>query len=195
MASLRNSADPDAALLLAARECILEVGWRRTTLTDVARRAGVSRMTIYRRWADMQTLLADLMTLEWSAVFEDGALDASASSLDRLAGSVAATVTAMRENQLFRTILHFDPELLLPYVLERRGRTQDSILALLESAIVAGQEDGSVRPGDPTLLARSLLLTAHGFAFSVETMTDVPGPSVAQFDQELRLLAERYMRP
>ena len=195
MASLRNSTDPDAALLLAARQCILEVGWRRTTLTDVARRAGVSRMTIYRRWADMQTLLADLMTLEWSAVFDDSALDASASSLDRLAGSVAATVTALRDNELFRKIVHVDPELLLPYVLDRRGRTQESILALLEVAIVAGQQDGSVRPGDPHLLARSLLLAAHGFALSVETMTDPSGPSVAQFDQELRRLTERYLRP
>ena len=42
MLSLRNSADPNAAALLAARQCILDVGWRRTTLTEVARRAGLS---------------------------------------------------------------------------------------------------------------------------------------------------------
>ncbi len=195
MTSLRNSTDPDAALLLAARDCILEVGWRRTTLTDVARRAGVSRMTLYRRWADMQTLLADLMTLEWSGVLEDAALDASASSLDRLAGAVTATVSALRENELFRRIVHLDPELLLPYVLDRRGRTQDSILGLLQTAIRAGQQDGSVRAGDPTLLARSLLLAAHGFALSVETMADASGPSVTAFDEELRRLTERYLRP
>lgn len=182
-------------MLLAARDCILEVGWRRTTLTDVARRAGVSRMTLYRRWTDMPSLLADLMTQEWSGVFEDAALDASASSLDRLAGAVTATVTALRENELFRRIVHVDPELLLPYVLDRRGRTQDSILALLEAAIRAGQQDGSIRGGDPTLLARSLLLAAHGFALSVETMADRAGPSITAFDEELRHLTERYLRP
>jgi AcrR family transcriptional regulator len=195
VASLRNSADPDLAVLLAARDCILEVGWRRTTLTDVARRAGVSRMTLYRRWTDMPSLLADLMTLEWSGVLEDAALDANASSLDRLAGAVTATVSALRENELFRRIVHVDPELLLPYVLDRRGRTQDSILGLLEAAIRAGQQDGSIRAGDPTLLARSLLLTAHGFALSVETMADGSGPSVTAFDAELRRLTERYLRP
>lgn len=182
-------------MLLAARDCILEVGWRRTTLTDVARRAGVSRMTLYRRWADMPSLLADLMTQEWSGVFEDAALDASASSLDRLAGAVTATVSALRDNELFRRIVHVDPELLLPYVLDRRGRTQDSILALLEAAILAGQQDGSIRTGDPTLLARSLLLAAHGFALSVETMADRAGPSITSFDEELRHLTERYLRP
>ena len=58
----------DDAYLDAARDCILDVGWRRTTLTDVARRAGVSRMTIYRAWSDMGSLLGDLMTREWVGI-------------------------------------------------------------------------------------------------------------------------------
>ena len=72
MTSLRHNSDspaaPADAYLDAARACILDVGWRRTTLTEVARRAGVSRMTIYRTWADMPTLLADLMTREWTGL-------------------------------------------------------------------------------------------------------------------------------
>ena len=56
MTSLRHTpalderGEPADAYLDAARDCILDVGWRRTTLTEVARRAGVSRMTIYRTW-------------------------------------------------------------------------------------------------------------------------------------------------
>ena len=53
MSSLRHNEEPQAGYLDAARACILDVGWRRTTLTEVARRAGVSRMTIYRAWPDM----------------------------------------------------------------------------------------------------------------------------------------------
>src|SRR4028118_1689679 len=68
MASSRNNGVADDPLLDAARECILAVGWRRTTLTEVARRAGVSRMTLYRRWPDMQSLLADLMTRGGAAI-------------------------------------------------------------------------------------------------------------------------------
>src|SRR5918992_1505363 len=73
MTSLRHNPDtgsPRDAYLDAARACILDVGWRRTTLTEVARRAGVSRMTIYRTWPDMPQLLGDLMTREWSGVVE-----------------------------------------------------------------------------------------------------------------------------
>ena len=188
----------DDALLDAARAGILAVGWRRTTLTDVARRAGVSRMTIYRRWPDMQTLLADLMTREWAVVVEDAALTAGASPLQRLAGGVAATVTQLRRNELFAKILEVDPELLLPYLLDRRGRTQDAILGLVEAVVAEGQADGSVRAGEPRLLARSLMLAAHGFALSMQTMTgaaDAPGPTEEELDRELRTLVERYLRP
>ena len=48
---------PDDALLDAVRACVMAVGVRRTTLTDVARRAGVSRMTLYRRFPDVEALL------------------------------------------------------------------------------------------------------------------------------------------
>jgi len=198
MPSIRHNTGSDDSLLDAARHCILAVGWKRTTLTDVARRAGVSRMTIYRRWPDMQTLLSDLMTREWSGVVERTAVGDSGSARDRLAAGVAATARTLRDNDLFRKIVHVDPELLLPYLLDRRGRTQDSILALTEGAIAEGQRDGSIRRGDATLLSRALLLAVHGFVISAETMAGDPhdpGPTLVELDAELRQLVERYLAP
>ena len=194
MTSLRHNSDPEPGLLDAARDAILAVGWRRTTLTDIARRAGVSRMTIYRRWPDMQTLLADLMTREWSGVVEDAALPDAATVRDRLVGGVAATVAALRGNELFRKIVEVDPELLLPYLLDRRGRTQDAILGLVESAVTEGQAEGSIRDGDARLLARSVVLACHGFAISAQTMAG-DGTTEADLDTELRALVDRYLRP
>ncbi len=173
---------------------MLAVGWKRTTLTDVARRAGVSRMTIYRRWPDMQTLLSDLMAREWSGVVVDSALEVDGSPVARLADSVARTVRTLRESDLFRKIVHVDPELLLPYLLDRRGRTQDSILEMLEAGIAAGQRDGSVRAGDPELMARSIMLTAHGFTLSAETMADT-AEGLDRLDAELATLVRRYLTP
>ena len=59
----------EAAILDAARECVLAFGVRRTSLSEVARRAQVSRPTVYRRWPDRTALVADLMTREWAGVF------------------------------------------------------------------------------------------------------------------------------
>lgn len=196
MPSIRHNGEPDDALLDAARDCLLAVGWRRTTLTDVARRAGVSRMTIYRRWPDMQTLLADLMTREWAWVAQGVTGSSDAPVVERIAAGVAGTVTALRDNELFHKIVQVDPELLLPYLLDRRGRTQDAILGMLAAAITEGQDDGSVRGGDPALLARALLLAAHGFAISAQTMAPGPGQvTVADLDRELRTLVESYLAP
>src|SRR5262245_20910285 len=179
MTSLRHNADPQAAYLDAARACILDVGWRRTTLTEVARRAGVSRMTIYRAWPDMPSVLGDLMTREWGEVVARAVAEADAaaggdgaSAADRIVAEVVGTVRALRENELFVRIVELDPELLLPYLLTRRGRSQQAIAELTAGRIREGQADGSVRDGDPVAIARSLLLATHGYVLSAHTMVD-----------------------
>src|SRR5512144_2710573 len=105
--ALRDAVGPQAASLDAARACILDVGWRRTTLTEVARRAGVSRMTIYRTWPDMPAVLGDLMPREWGDVVAravadaDEALGPAATAAERIVAEVVATVRALRDNELF----------------------------------------------------------------------------------------------
>src|SRR5687767_14857084 len=174
MTSLRHNtpAKPVAtdAYLDAARDCILDVGWRRTTLTEVARRAGVSRMTIYRAWPDMPTLLGDLMTREWTEVV--AAQPGIGATAAEVADGLVATVRVLRENELFVRIVELDPELLLPYLLARRGRSQEAIAGVLAERIAAGQAAGTIRAGHPDTLARGLLLAAHGFVLSAQTMVD-----------------------
>ncbi|MDN5896949.1 MAG: TetR/AcrR family transcriptional regulator [Nocardioides sp.] len=157
----------------AARAAILDVGWKRSTLTDVARRAGVSRMTIYRTWPDMQTLLADLMTREWTEILAavPPPVDGQPTP-EGIAAGITAAIDALRANPLFRRILDLDPELLLPYLLDRRGRSQQAILGFLTPRIAAGQEAGLVCSSDPEVLARTLVLAAHGLTLSAHTMID-----------------------
>lgn len=183
-------------LLDAARECVIDIGWKRTTLTDVANRAGVSRMSVYRTYADMETLFAELMTREWTQVVAEviERIDESATWDERLAHAVADSVTALREDALFRRALDLDPEWLLPYLLERRGRSQEALLALVSSHLGIGQEAGQIRDGDPELLARAIILAAHGHVISATTMTD-GDIDTAALDHELFELVRRYLTP
>lgn len=203
MTSLRNNevAEPSSRddYLDAARACILDVGWRRTTLTEVARRAGVSRMTIYRTWTDMPQLLGDLMTREWGTVVSRASRSepdepGTGPSLDRLLEAITSTMRALRENELFLRIVELDPELLLPYLLARRGRSQEGLLGLVQGYLEAGQRTGTIRAGSAPVMARALLLGAHGFVLSAQTMVD---DTVTEDDleQEFRVLLERALKP
>jgi AcrR family transcriptional regulator len=196
MTSIRHNTErgPEEDYLDAARETILAVGWRRTTLTDVAKRAGVSRMTIYRRWPDMQALLADLLVREWGGLLESALAGSSAPDRAAIVEGVLAAVTELRANPLLRKIVDVDPELLLPYLLRRRGRNQDLVLGVLGTAIAAAQQAGDVRAGDPGHLARALLLALQGHVLSVGTMVD-DTTSQADVDRELRTLIDRYLAP
>ena len=197
MTSLRHKAEQEAGTaadlaLDAARASILDVGWSRTTLTEVARRAGVSRMTIYRSWADMNALLGDLMTREWSELVRFDTTGANAR--ERLVRGAVATVRAVRSNPLFARIVERDPELLLPYLLERPGRSQRLVIDALAAQIRSGQESGDVRAGQVELLARSIVLACHGFTLSNRTMT-ARGITEAKLDDELAALLEGDLRP
>ena len=192
----RSSGDPRLdAYLDAARDCILDVGWRRTTLTEVARRAGVSRMTIYRAWPDMGSLLGDLMTREWVGIASATQVAAAdTTSPAGIAAAALATVRALRDNELFVRIVELDPDLMLPYLLARRGRSQEALIEILAAEIASGQAAGAIRAGDPVLMARSLTLAGHGFVFSAMTMTGA-GIGLDDLDAEYAHLITSSLTP
>ncbi|MEU7380435.1 MULTISPECIES: TetR/AcrR family transcriptional regulator [unclassified Streptomyces] len=192
----RSDGDP---VLDAVRDCVLAVGVRRTTLTDVARRAGVSRMTLYRRRPDVRSLVGDLMTREWIAVAVGAMPERTPGTTARtlIVDGLVAGVRAFRAHPLFRKIVDVDPELLLPYVLDRRGASQEALLSLLADHLREGHDDGSVRAGHTERQARSLLLVVQSFTLSLRTMTEEDDPELDSeaFLAELRTLLERTLTP
>lgn len=199
MTSIRNNASTEDRLLDAARDCILSVGWKRTTITDVARRAGVSRMTVYRTYPDMTSIFGDLMTREWVSVMAEVMAGEhtegdEVSWPQRVADQLVHSAAALRLNPLFHRIVDVDPELLLPYLLDRRGRSQQAVLELLAAGIAEGQAAGGLRDGDTQLLARVVLLTAQGFVLSPQTMVEGDITPDA-LDAELADLVRRYLTP
>jgi AcrR family transcriptional regulator len=167
------------AILDATRASVLDFGIRRTTLTDVARRAGVSRMTVYRRYPDVDAVLRDLMTREFGAAMADIAARVTGSDgRARVTGRILASVDALRASPLMRKIVEAEPELLLPYVLGRMGETQRAAVALIATDLADGQTDGSIRRGDPRVIAQALLLVTQSFVLSSGIAEDVPEPAL-----------------
>lgn len=185
------------AILDATRSSVLDFGVRRTTLTNIARRAGVSRMTVYRRYPDVDAVLRDLMTREFGATLAATAAEAAGAGEDgraRIRRQVTAGVRELRGHPLLRKVMDAEPELLLPYVLGRVGATQRHALELLTAAVEAGQADGSVRAGDPAVIARALLLAAQSFLFSGGAARDGEPPAPV-LDAELERIVDAALAP
>jgi AcrR family transcriptional regulator len=188
-----NLAD-DQAILDAAYELLLAIGMRRLTMADIARQAGVSRATMYRRWPNVQAVVGELLTREFGALAAPlAAVQAGEPARQTLVAGVVQIVGQVRKHPLLRKIVDVDPEILLPYLVSRRGKTTDLQLALLESYLQAGVADGSVRGADIALLARSVLLTAWSFVFTGPLL--VPRRDCRLLDAELAELLERYLKP
>lgn len=186
------TADP---VLAATRDSVLAVGVRRTTLTDVARRAGVSRMTVYRRYPDVTAVLQELMAREFGALLEScrAAAGAGPDARRRLVAWTLGTVTEMGRHPLVLRLLEVEPELLLPYVTERLGQTQRAARDLLVELIRDGQADGSIRAGDPEVIGATVLLAVQPFILGLRTTADRVDPELLV--AQLEPLLDAYLRP
>ncbi|MGN2640898.1 TetR/AcrR family transcriptional regulator [Nocardia takedensis] len=182
----------DLAIFAAARACVEEFGVRRTTLTEVARRAGVSRPTVYRRWPDTGALIAELLVRELRGLLV-ATMPTAGSGRERLVGGIVTGAAAIRANALFGKIFRTDTDLMLTYVFGRLGRNQRTLVDLFAAGIGEGQADGSIRAGDPVHLATMLLLIAQSAVQSAGTVADLlPAPDL---DNELTRAVDGYLRP
>lgn len=58
-----RSTAADAAILEATRASLIDLGWSKLTMSDVATRAGVAKTTLYRRWAGKNELVVDAVAV------------------------------------------------------------------------------------------------------------------------------------
>jgi AcrR family transcriptional regulator len=176
----------ETAILDAALTEVLAHGIRRTSASDIARRAGVARQTLYRYWPDAQAVFAALVTREVLAVLP--AETARAASLDDLVAALVATADRVRRMPLVERLRDTDPELFARYILERLGTSQRAILAVLSERIAAAQRDGLVRAGEPGRLAAMVLLIVQSAVQSAPLVAEWldPGAWGAELAAALR---------
>ena len=143
-------------VLDAAAACVLAVGVKRVTMTDIARRARMSRPTIYRRWSDTNGVLGALMTARIAGVLD--AVPNFGADREALVQRVVAIAEHLRNDEVVMSVLHDAPEFAMVYIADRLGTSQMILIDALTEAIKVAQEDGSVRAGDPRQLGAMCLL-------------------------------------
>ena len=182
-------------VLLAAYDGVLEIGLGRLTLAEVARRAGVSRMTVYRRYDDLDRLISALLVVEFGAVIAEAAERArgEATCRARLVREVILVTRRTAEHPLMRRILELDPEMLMPLVVDRLGSSHRIALDRLRELLAAGQADGSIASGDVEAMALQVMSMSAIHVFSARAY-DAVDPRGRRWP-ELERALDGYLRP
>ena len=110
--------DPIREQLLDAAAAQFEsVGIARSTMNDITRRAGLARMTLYRRFANKQELVEATLLREasWFLAALQKELDAHESIEDKLTEGFAFTVQTLRDHDLLNRLLETEPEATVPH--------------------------------------------------------------------------------
>jgi AcrR family transcriptional regulator len=94
-----------AAVLQAAGDALAELGLDRLDLADVARRAGVGKTTVYRRWGTVTGLVADLLTDMAEQSLPRARTGDLLADLRANARLVRRTLTDPRQSALFTAVI------------------------------------------------------------------------------------------
>ncbi|KUI29118.1 TetR family transcriptional regulator [Mycobacterium sp. IS-1742] len=193
MVSIRkdSSASVEQRILDAAAECVVAYGVNRVTLAEIARRARVSRPTIYRRWRDTDAVLAALLTARIAGVL-DAVPDAGVGR-QPLVERIVLVGNRLRNDEIVMAVLHSAPELAMVYITERLGTSQQILIDALAGELKLAQDEGSVRSGEPRQLAAMCLLITQSTIQSAQMVAPILDEDA--LSQELARSLNGYLRP
>ena len=173
MLSISNAPSVDIGdrILDAAASCVVDFGVERVTLAEIARRAGVSRPTVYRRWPDTDSILAAVLTERvtgvWREVRPRG--HGRAALVERIVG----VADRLRRDEVVMSVFRSAPEFAMVYITERLGTSQHVLLDAVADELRAAQREGSVRPGNPRRMATMVLLITQSTIQSAQMVRPI----------------------
>jgi AcrR family transcriptional regulator len=160
-------------ILEAALKEFSEVGIRRTSIDDVARRVGLGRATVYRHVGTKNHLIELVIEAETRrAVAElDDVLSRQDDATQAIEAGFVFLVRYVRGHPLFDRVLHREPEILLPALTINAGHVLAVYRSLIAERLKDWQDRGRIDPVNldraAEAIARfavSLLLTPYGVA-------------------------------
>lgn len=159
--------EADERLLRAVREEVLAVGLRRVTATSVARRAGLARVTLYRRGGGVKRLILSALTLEAEAVVRSSLRDLpEGTGLERTTELCLRLMRDVGASDFLQAVITVDPRLVEPYLTDHLGASQRALVRAVRPELERGIADGSIVVEDPQVLAVVLLHALTPFAMA-----------------------------
>ncbi|MEU0224774.1 TetR/AcrR family transcriptional regulator [Streptomyces sp. NPDC006284] len=178
-------------ILDAALEQFTLLGLRRSSVDDVAKRAGVSRVTVYRRFQTKDKLVEDTLLRELRRFFQrlDSAVAAQPTMKERVVEGFVVALRHTRAHPLFGGLLRLEPEVVLPYLTVQGSSSLSATVEYLTVHLrraqqVEGRPDEDARP-----VAELMVRVAVSFLLNPASCIEM------EDEDQARSFARRYLAP
>ncbi len=161
--------DPYAERILeAAYEEFLDHGLRRTSMDDIARRAGVGRATLFRRFAGRDALVRALVAREVRGTIAvvDHEIMRVTDPEEQVTAGFLAFLEHLRSHPLLRRLLVTDPADVLPLLTVEADVPLAAVRSYIVSQLERTRADGASIIADPDELAELLARLALSFVLT-----------------------------
>ena len=179
-------------ILEAALQQFGEIGIRKSTIEDIAKRAGVDRVTVYRRIGSRDDVVKSVLSRETAKVINE--LDDIAVKYDSLEERVAQTFITIldraRSHIIFSRLLSLEPEFSLPRLTtDGQSIMAMAVLATLQT-LQKAVEDGLLDDA-PDLAVRAEVIVRIVHSFVMTPRATVPMDTTEEMDT----FARNYLVP
>ncbi|MBO2450136.1 TetR/AcrR family transcriptional regulator [Actinomadura barringtoniae] len=179
-------------VLDGAYEQFCRMGIQRSTMEDVARRAGVSRITVYRRFATKDALVEQVVGREFRRYFDQFLVDIrqAETAADRVVLGFVSSLRAIRGNPLIGGLITTEPDLLVSSLINDGGRTVATVRQFVAGQLRFEQRAGNVSADlDVDHVAEMMVRISASFLAIPSHLIDLDD------DEQLAALARRFLVP
>ncbi|MEO3828185.1 helix-turn-helix domain-containing protein [Actinomadura sp. B10D3] len=193
--AVEQVADLDEArsrVLDAAYEQFSRLGVQRSTMEDVARRAGVSRITVYRRFATKDALVEQVIRREFRRYFDRFLVDIeqAETAADRVVLGFVSSMRAIRSNPLIGGLMATEPDTVVPTMINDEGRTLATVRRFVAGQLRREQRAGTVPEDlDVEFVAEMMVRVSASFLAIPSELVDLDD------DEQVAEVARRFLVP
>lgn len=180
-AAMSANSDEIATKILDAAEAeFMEFGLRRTAVEDVARRAGIARVTVYRRFANKNALMQAVFVREVARFITevDKALSGRDELEERLVQGFVRAVILVRNNQMINSLFRTDPELNLEFLTLKAYPVISLARAYLAEHIRRGKNPKAAKNADAA--AEMIIRLGQSFIVTRESCMKLDDPKAVE---------------
>lgn len=178
-------------ILDASYEQLLAFGLRRTSVEDIAQRAGVARITVYRRFGGRDELIRAVLLREGRRVF--AIVDAAVAGIDdadeQLVEGFVAILSATRSHPLLQRLLETEADATVSSLTTHGAPVMALGREFLAGHLLRAQRNGRLEPFDVRVVAEILVRLTLSFLLTPESIVPLAT------DDEARQFARRFVIP